>query len=691
MRPNPQVAASRPSHAAAPPSAVNGYRYDLDGLRGIAIALVVVYHVWFGRVSGGVDIFLVLSGFFFTGMLVRRAGADSGPSIPAVLRRTARRLLPAFVVVSAATAVVTVIQRPFTQWSGIADQLLASLLYVQNWQLARTASDYAAADASVSPLQHLWSMSVQGQFYLVALAVVAGIAWTCRRRGRPDLLRRVLGGVLVLGLVASFAYAAVLSQDRQSWAYFDTFARLWELLAGALLALVVHRVALPRWSRTVLAVSGFAVVLGCGFLVDGAALFPGPAALIPVGAAVALILAGAGRSEQPGIVTMMASRPFVELGGLAYSLYLWHWPILIFYLTWRERPAVGALGGLAVTLVSLVLAWLTQRLIEARFQTGSARPRRALTALVAILGVAVVGTASGWHVYLVRNPETTARVGELDPWLYPGAASLTDGAFAPRTDMRPTLLEASGDLPQPTLDGCISDLSTRDVVTCVYGDLTADRTIAVVGSSHAEHWVPALDRIGQQRGIRVETYLKMGCPLTVADVPLLAGEPYPECGDWSRDVLDRLRDHRPDWVFSTSSRPNEEGAGDVTPDDYVGLWARLADFGLPFLGIRDTPWLHNDGVPYSVVDCLADGGDADSCGMPRDDVLAPDNPTLEAARDLLSVHPLDLTDAVCDVAICRAVQGNILVYHDSHHLSATYVRSLVPELDRQIGMATRWW
>ncbi|MFF2106785.1 acyltransferase family protein [Rhodococcus koreensis] len=687
MRTNHQVATSRP-RAAASPSTAGGYRYDLDGLRGIAIALVVVYHVWFGRVSGGVDNFLVLSGFFFTGMLVRRVGANSGPSIPAVLRRTARRLLPALVVVTAATAVATVVQRPFTQWSGIADQLLASLLYVQNWQLARTASDYAAADASVSPLQHLWSMSVQGQFYVLALAVVAGVAWTCRRR--TGLVRPLLGGILGAGFLVSFGYAATLSQDRQSWAYFDTFARLWELLAGALLALVVHRVDLPRGWRVALAMSGFAVVLGCGFLVDGAALFPGPAALIPVGAAVALILAGAGPSEQPGIVTMMASRPFVELGGLAYSLYLWHWPILIFYLAWRERPAVGALGGLAVILVSLVLAWLTQRLIEARFQ-GGARPGRALTALIAILGVAVVGAASGWHVYLVRNPETTARVGELDPWLYPGAASLTDGAFAPRTDMRPTLLEAPGDLPQPTVDGCISDLSNRDVVTCVYGDVSADRTIAVVGSSHAEHWVPALDRIGRQRGVRVETYLKMGCPLTVADVPLLAGEPYPDCGDWSRDVLDRLRDHRPDWVFSTSSRPNEEGAGDVTPTDYVGLWERLADFGLPFLGIRDTPWLHHDGVPYSAVDCLADGGDADSCGLPRDDVLAPDNPTVEAARDLPSVHPLDLTDAVCDVAICRAVQGNILVYHDSHHLSATYVRSLAPELDRQVGMATRWW
>ncbi|BAH50512.1 acyltransferase family protein [Rhodococcus opacus] len=680
------MATSRPRHAAVPPS--SGYRYDLDGLRGIAIALVVVYHVWFGRVSGGVDILLVLSGFFFTGMLLRRVGANSGPSVPAVLRRTARRLLPALVVVSAATAVAAVIQRPFTQWSGIADQLLASLLYAQNWQLARTASDYAAADASVSPLQHLWSMSVQGQFYVLALAVVAGVAWACRRR--IGLVRPVLGGVLGAGFLVSFGYAAALSEDRQSWAYFDTFARLWELLAGALLALVVHRVDLPRGWRVVLAVSGFAVVLGCGFLIDGAALFPGPAALIPVGAAVALILAGTGPSDQPGVVTMLASRPFVELGGLAYSLYLWHWPILIFYLAWRERPAVGALGGLAVILVSLVLAWLTQRLIESRFQ-GGARPGRALTALVAVLGVAVVGSASGWHAYLVRNPETTARVGELDPWLYPGAASLTDGLFAPRADMRPTLLEASGDLPQPTLDGCISDLSTRDVVTCVYGDASADRTIAVVGSSHAEHWVPALDRIGQQRGVRVETYLKMGCPLTVADVPLLAGEPYPDCGDWSRDVLDRLRDHRPDWVFSTSTRPNEEGAGDVTPDDYVGLWERLADFGLPFLGIRDTPWLHHDGVPYSAVDCLADGGDADSCGLPRDEVLAPDNPTVEAARDLPSVHPLDLTDAVCDVAICRAVQGNILVYHDSHHLSATYVRSLVPELDRQIGVATRWW
>ncbi|MFC9355968.1 acyltransferase family protein [Rhodococcus sp. NPDC057014] len=687
MRTNHQVATSRP-RAAASPSTAGGYRYDLDGLRGIAIALVVVYHVWFGRVSGGVDIFLVLSGFFFTGMLVRRVDANSGLSIAAVLRRTARRLLPALVVVAAATAVVTVVQRPFTQWSGIADQLLASLLYVQNWQLARTASDYAAADASVSPLQHLWSMSVQGQFYVLALAVVAGVAWTCRRR--TGLVRPLLGGILGAGFLVSFGYAAALSQNRQSWAYFDTFARLWELLAGALLALVVHRVDLPRGWRVALAMSGFAVVLGCGFLVDGAALFPGPAALIPVGAAVALILAGTGPSDQPGVVRMLASRPFVELGGLAYSLYLWHWPILIFYLTWRERPAVGALGGLAVILVSLVLAWLTQRLLEARFQ-GGARPGRALTALVALLGVAVVGSASGWHAYLVRNPETTARVGELDPWLYPGAASLTDGLFAPRADMRPTLLEAPGDLPQPTLDGCISDLSTRDVVTCVYGDPSADRTIAVVGSSHAEHWVPALDRIGQQRGVRVETYLKMGCPLTVADVPLLAGEPYPDCGDWSRDVLDRLRDHRPDWVFSTSSRPNDEGAGDVTPDDYVGLWERLADFGLPFLGIRDTPWLHHDGVPYSAVDCLADRGDADSCGLPRDDVLAPDNPTVEAARDLPSVHPLDLTDAVCDVAICRVVQGNILVYHDSHHLSATYVRSLAPELDRQVGMATRWW
>ncbi|QNG21552.1 acyltransferase [Rhodococcus triatomae] len=676
-------------------SAALPYRYDLDGLRGIAIALVVVYHVWFGRVSGGVDIFLVLSGFFFTGMLVRRVESEAGLSGRSVLRRTGRRLLPALVVVLAATAIVTVLQRPFTQWSVIGDQLVASLFYFQNWQLAHTAADYAAADASVSPLQHLWSMSVQGQFYLVILAVIALVAWSLRRAGRVGMVRPTLILLLTVGAVASFLYAAALVQVNQPWAYYDTGARLWELLVGALLALVVHRVNLPFPVRSALAIAGFAVVLGCGFLIDGGATFPGPAALIPVGAAVALILAGTGIGRQSAVVTLLATRPFVTLGSLAYSLYLWHWPVLIFYMFWRERLSVGVLSGAGVIAVSLALAWLTQRYVEAPFtERRDVTPLlrlRVMTVLLVAAAVAIVAGAVGWNVRLAVDPEQGSRVEPLDPRTYPGAASLVPGVFAPEARMRPTLIEASADLPQPTLDGCITGLMEEDVVTCTYGDPNAVRTIAVVGSSHAEHWMPALDEIGKQRGVRIETYLKAGCPLTTDTEPMLGDVPNPGCHDWSAEILDLLRDDRPDWVFTTSTRPHPEDIGDITPPDYVDVWHRLADYGLPLMAMRDTPWLHDDGVPRSAVDCLADGGDADSCGMPRDEVLSPMNPTLDAAWDLPLVFPLDMTDAVCDVDVCRAIQGNILVYHDSHHLSGTYVRSAVPELDRQMGLATGWW
>ncbi|MCQ4121281.1 acyltransferase family protein [Rhodococcus tibetensis] len=682
----------------------DGYRYDLDGLRGLAIALVVIFHLWLGRVSGGVDVFLVLSGFFFTGMLLRRSG-DGGPAVREVLSRTARRLLPALVVVLAATVAMTVIVRPFTQWSAAADQVLTSLLYVQNWELARTAADYQAADASVSPMQHLWSMSVQGQFYLLILALVGVLAAGCRRIGRPTALQAVITMVVVVAGGASLLYATAVSHRHQGWAYYDTAARLWEPLAGALLACMIGRISLPRGVRAVLATTGLAVIAGCGLMVDGAHLFPGPAALIPVGAAVALILAGAGADSRarsaPTATRLLASRPLVELGALAYALYLWHWPVLIFYLGWRERPAVGLVGGLIVLTVSLILARLTHVWVEtplrarstpASAQHEQSRHRRARIVVVAVtaVGITMIVAVGSWQWYLRHNPETASRVGQLDPKIYPGAAKLLDGAFTPHAKMRPSLLEAPGDLPPSSFDGCISDMSTRAVIACTYGDPHAVRTLAVVGSSHTEHWLTALDAIGKSRGIRIVSYLKMGCPLSLGE-PMLGDQPYPDCRDWSVEVLDRLRDDRPDWVLSTATRPNPDGPGDITPDDYIQVWTKYADFGLPFLGIRDTPWLHRDGVPYRAIDCLADGGDADTCGMPRDAVLAADNPAAAAAADFPDVHLIDLSDAVCDVTICRVVEGNILIYHDSHHLSATYVRSLAPALDRQIGAATRWW
>ncbi|MEU4340980.1 acyltransferase family protein [Nocardia sp. NPDC023852] len=684
--------------AAAPRrGAAGSYRHDLDGLRGVAIALVVAFHIWFGRVSGGVEVFLVLTGFFFTGSLLRGAESSGAIRIGHIVRRLARRLLPALVTVLTAVFAATIPLRPFTQWHEIAAQTLASLLYYQNWYLALSWSAYLAADPSVSPLQHLWSMAVQGQFYLVILLGVALAVRLCRRLAGPAALRPGLAIILAASAAASFRYAAYGTSVHQGWNYYDSFARAWELLAGALLAVVVPWLAAPRLLRVTLAVLGATAVVTCGWLIDGAEEFPGPAALVPVGAALALIVAGANvpSAAHPLPNRLLGTTGAVRLGELAYALYLWHWPILIFVLAETRSATAGFVRGLGVLAGSLVLAYLTNRFIEEplriRRPTWSAQQtpaRRRTGQVVAVLGIAVLAISVGEQVVTRANPPQP--VAFLDPVHYPGAEALVGGATTPRARLRPTVYEAPADHAYPSQDGCIADWDTRDVITCAYGNTDAQRTVAVVGSSHAEHWVPALDLLAREHNFRVDVYLKMGCPLTVAAEPKYKGEAIPDCRDWSTEVIDRLGHDRPEWVFTTATRPRDK-LGDETPADYLDVWSHLAERGLNVLAIRDTPWLRRDGVRYRAIDCLAQNGDRISCGMPRTAALDEVNPALEFAASFANVFPVDLSDAVCERDVCAVTEGNILIYHDEHHLTASYSRSLAPELGRQLSPILGWW
>ena len=351
------------------------YRYDLDGLRGIAIALVAMFHIWFGRVSGGVDVFLALSGFFFGGKILR-AALDPAVSLSPVAEtiRLIRRLVPALVVVLAGCALLTILVQPQTRWETFADQSLASLGYYQNWELASTASDYLRAGEAVSPLQHIWSMSVQGQFYIAFLLLVAGCAYLLQGlfRGRQAPWLRTGFVVLLSALtVASFSYAIIAHQADQTTAYYNSFARAWELLLGALVGALVPYIRWPMWLRTTAATVSLAAVVSCGALIDGVKEFPGPWALVPVGATVLMILAGANLQGDPTTAgrmplpnRLLATRPLVTLGAIAYSLYLWHWPLLIFWLSYSGHRHANFLDGAAVLLVSGVLAYLTTQLVE---------------------------------------------------------------------------------------------------------------------------------------------------------------------------------------------------------------------------------------------------------------------------------------------------------------------------------------
>jgi peptidoglycan/LPS O-acetylase OafA/YrhL len=696
------------------------YRHDLDGLRGIAIALVAIFHIWFGRVSGGVDVFLALSGFFFGGRLLRAAINPSGSLAPGPeLTRLFRRLLPALVVVLAASAVLTILVQPETRWETFADQSLASLGYYQNWELANTASNYLRAGEAVSPLQHIWSMSVQGQFYVSFLVLIFGWAYLFRAR-LGSHVRTSLIVLLSVLTVASFTYAIFAHNADQSTAYYNSFARGWELLLGALVGALVPYVRWPMWLRTTIAVVALAAILSCGALIDGVKEFPGPWALVPVGATMLFILSAANRGADPHLEgpasermpapnRLLATKPFVALGSMAYSLYLWHWPLLIFWLAYTGETRADFLTGAAVLLVSGILAWLTTKYVEdpLRYRAPTTRPavvviplrarlRRptiVLGSIVTLLGVALTATSFTWREHMTVQRANGKDLLGLSSQDYPGARALVNKARVPKLPMRPTVLEAKSDIPVSTTDGCISDFDQTDIIKCTYGDEYAARTIALAGGSHAEHWVTALDTLGRIHHFKVVTYLKMGCPLTTEDVPLVMGDnrPYPKCHTWNDAVMKRIVADRPDYVFTTATRPWNIKAGDVMPGTYVGIWQTLSDANIPILAMRDTPWLVRKGKPFFPADCLANGGNDISCGIRRSDVLARENPTLAWVPKFPLLKPLDMSDAVCRKDVCRAVEGNVLLYHDSHHISKTYMRTMADELARQIGAATHWW
>ncbi|BBY67423.1 acyltransferase family protein [Mycolicibacterium helvum] len=716
---------SAPTQAGSPPLAATGtrksgfYRHDLDGLRGVAIALVAVFHVWFGRVSGGVDVFLVLSGFFFGGSLLRTAlNPDSALSPWPEILRLVRRLLPALVIVLAVGAVLTVLVQPQTRWETFADQSLASLGYFQNWELSATASNYLRAGEAVSPLQHIWSMSVQGQFYIAMLALIFGFAYAARRRLGP-WLRVTLVTLLAALTVASFTFAAVLHASDQTAAYYNSFARAWELLLGTLVGAVVPYVRWPMWLRTVVAAAGLALIVSCGALIDGVREFPGPWALVPVGATVLMILAAANRQADPATrdrlplpSRLLSARPLVTLGAMAYSLYLWHWPLLIFWLAYSDESRAGFVDGAVILAISGVLAYLTMRFIEEPLRSGRRsastatavpvttswrarlrRPTIALGTAVGLLGVALTATSFTWREHVTVQRANGKELVTLSTDGYPGARALTQNARVPKLPMRPTVLEAQNDLPESTNDGCISDFDNSDVINCSYGDKLATRTIALAGGSHAEHWITALDALGKMHNFKVVTYLKMGCPLTTEEAPLVMGDnrPYPNCREWNQKVMAKLIEAHPSFVFTTSTRPWNIKPGDVMPATYIGIWQTLSDNKIPILAMRDTPWLVRNGAPFFPTDCLAKGGDAVSCGIDRSEVLSERNQTLDFLAQFPLMRVLDLSDAVCRADTCRAVEGNVLIYHDSHHISATYMRTLIPELGRQLGAATAWW
>jgi peptidoglycan/LPS O-acetylase OafA/YrhL len=660
-----------------------GFRPDIQGLRALAVSMVVIYHLYPSLLPGGfagVDVFFVISGFLITGHLWRGYQRDGRVRLLDFWGRRARRLVPAAALVLAVTWVVARFVLPPSRLADTAGQIRASALYYQNWQLAHEAVDYLASNDAATPVQHFWSLSVEEQFYLVwpLLFVVAALV---SRRHR----RVVLAGLLVTLVAASLAYSVYETRVDRAAAYFITTTRMWELGAGGLLAILPERVDRVLRRQGWLGWAGLAAVLASAFALRGTSAFPGALALLPVGGAV-MLLAGGSDLGRRGPAGLMSARPMVFLGGISYSLYLWHWPMISLW-TAHSGKSPGPVIGPVLIVISLVAAWWTKVYVEDQVRlspklTGHSW-RSLSTALAAALPVALVS------VYLASVPGQWD--GKLGPG-YPGAVALADQAVSvPAKPVLPPPADAFAAIPEYWQQGCLDGEYAVTPKVCAYGDTTDPTlTVALVGDSIAGNWFPALDELALRYHWKLVTDLHATCPWTATwmtdpntDVP---GVPYTACHQW--DVMvqhDLLTSIRPDVVITSDfteigSVAHPQSGAAASADIAAGMaqyWEQLQDHGIPVVPIQETP-----AMDFTPPDCVAEYGAASpACDRPADEAIPQDPPTVQAARLMAgTVKVIDMNQFICSGGVCRSVVGNVLVYFDAHHLTSSYVTTITPYL-----------
>lgn len=657
------------------------YRPEIQGLRAVAALLVAVYHIWLGRVSGGVDVFFVVSGFLITRSLLGQL-EQHGRLDPATFwSGLSRRLLPAALLVLAVVVVASLLWLPRIRWFATIKEVVASALYFQNWHLAFKNIDYLERGDFMSPVQHYWALSLQGQIYLLWPILLSLAVWAGRRAGLD--VRRSVALVLGVVVVASLSYSIVATRIDQPFAYFNTFTRIWQISIGGLLALNPTRWNLSRPGRVALGWVGLLAILSCGLLLPVSRVFPGYAALWPTLAGAAIIIAG--RSGSPlGADRLLSIRPLTALGDVSYSIYLWHWPLFIFYRIVTGTTDIGLLPGIILVALTIVLAVLTTRYVESPIRHAPHRTDSPLRTLGkgALAVAAVLGLAVGWGLLYLQAKRADLQVIADDDPRYPGARALDPDFAAPIPNVRPYPgpLAVRNDLAAVYADGCQQVYEQDSVLSCVYGDATARHTIALVGGSHSTHWLPALEPIARAHGWRIVTYLKDLCRFGLAPGRAY-GKPYPSCDRWKSAVAQRLLADPPDVVFTTATYAGD--GPETVPAGFVEAWRRLGEAGVAVIAVRDTPFMG-----FQVAECVElHGVTAVECTRPRAAVLATRNPA-ERISLPSNVHVLDLSRYFCDAATCGPIVGNVMIYRDRTHITATYMRSLAPALQRAMTEAT---
>lgn len=700
-------------------------RADIQALRALAVLLVVVTHAWPAVLPGGsvgVDVFFVISGYLITSLLAEELAAHGRLRFLQFYLRRVARLLPLALLVVLATVLALWLWTPSLVLEPNARHAIGASMYAVNWQLIAESASYAAADEGASALQHYWSLAVEEQYYVLFPLLLAGL-WWLRRRGAAVL------GVAVIS-AASLGFALGWRPGNPSASYFNTGTRWWEFGVGAVLALGGW--AVPRAWRSAARLAGLLLILYAAWTVTDTTWMPGWATLAPV--AGTLILLGAMPfgtvADDSTSGRLMGLRPIQFIGDTSYALYLWHWPVLV-VADWLTEPTPLKRAGLVALAFGLAalsrpVEDRSRRAIIALGRRGSGR-----RPLAVLAGLAVAGSSLGVGTALalpridspVQHPPPlgapppaassttappapsgtgTAGSGTSSPGSGPssgtapispsesgggpapgggscvGAAAMAPGASCPPVNaVTPDPAQARRDMPR---EECKESLGGSNVIECRIGE--GSIPVALVGDSHAQRWLPALEELAGSRDWTITTFLKSSCPFSA--VPPVKYEA--ACAAWNAAASRRLAAGKFAIVFVSSSvaeafvlqsGENNEAAA---IRGMRGAWDPLVAQGSTVVVLKDTPIMG-----YGRIDppaCVLARGPLE-CAAEQQRVLQPD-PMVAAAGREPQVPVVDLTSFFCVNGHCPSVIGGVLVYRDGQHMLSDYARTLAPFLGARL-------
>lgn len=684
-------------------------------MRAIAVMAVLLFHAGLPALEGGyvgVDLFYVLSGFLITGLLLREAERTGSIDFLDFYARRLKRLAPVYLTVLALTLGFMVCFLSPLYVARFTPDLVGAALYVANVVFAGRTTGYFAEGTDPSPVLHFWSLAVEEQFYLVwPLLVFLVLRWGRRHLPRAEgvLHRRV--GLLMAGIVVvSFILAVALTPRFPTPSFYLLHTRAWELGVGALLACLPRLGgSLTERARTVLLAVGSLAVVGSVLLYDAATPFPSWPALAPVLGSAAMLVAGNGATCRLSRL-LLENRVMVWLGDISYSLYLWHWPVLVLPAALAGMP-LGMGANLALAALSILLAWLSHVTLEEGFQHMTVDGLRTLVFTTSlVLSVALVLVANGSATAARRalaDQTTSTRIPALEERLqrvpsarlatYANESVSATGEIIVPEHLTPSLDALEADLSAVQTNGCSGNREAAATARCWGGDPAADKVLVLLGDSHASHWWPAFDAIGRKDHYRVLALTRNACTVNdLGEVPSDLSEAHAtQCAAFRQAAGAAIQELDPD-VVVVAQTINQYFAFSPDQGGFTDRWQgsiRTALAGLPdrsrllYLGDSPSYSAQQSEMPPAGSCLTRHVDDPQQCRIPSrvPEVARAEASSRQAVEDLGGRY-VDLSAILCTEQQCPMSTLNNVLYRDYTHVTSATARILQPvladELDR---------